>query len=110
MNETAFSAVEHNSDNQTSKSLWLRGFTKILYAPAEVGKMTIPSPIRPILFGILFWVIAAFASEVIMSTNPKLVQQQTVMAENDVRALGRAGKIDEETLNKQIQEEFLTFS
>jgi hypothetical protein len=104
MNETAFSAVEPNSDNQSSKHQWLRGFIKILYAPVEVGQMSIPSPIRPILFGVLIWVVAALASEAIMSTNPVLVQQQTVMAENDVRALGRAGRIDEETLDRQIEE------
>lgn len=103
MNETTFPPVGHSPESPTPARMWMSGFLKILYAPAQVGRMVITSPMRPVLFGILLAALATLASEVIMTTNPTLVKQQVTMADNDIRALGRVGKSDEETINKEIQ-------
>ncbi len=103
MNEQ-YTPGEVHEPVQESRYAWLRGFRDIFFAPSNVGNLVIGHPGRALVLAVLLWALVATGSEYLRASHSGLVHQNNVIEENDLRAIGRYARMDEDIINEQIQD------
>ncbi len=88
----------------TSRYAWLQGFRDIFFSPMKVGSLAVANPVRVLVVAVLLWALVTTASEYVRASHSGLVHQNNVMEENDLRAIGRYARMDDDKINEQIRD------